>query len=31
MRDIDQDLIKKNPLFKSYGDQSESFDDKVAL
>ena len=31
MREIDRELIKKYPLFKSYGDQLESFDDTAAL
>jgi len=31
MRDVDRELIKKYPLFKSYGDQLDNFDDTAAL
>lgn len=31
MRDVDRQLIEKYPLFKSYGDELDSFDDTAAL
>ena len=31
MRDVDRQLIEKYPLFKSFGDQLESFEDTAAL
>jgi tetratricopeptide (TPR) repeat protein len=31
MREVDRELIKKYPLFKSYGDHLENFDDTAAL